>query len=811
MAKKIVFILFCLFWNLSSFSQNFSIEGTISDPDGRPLPGISIYFKDARIGTYSNGSGFFKLEVKSSGNYKVIFSGLGFISQEKSIEIKKNSVEISIFLEESVSELEEIVISGGKKGIKDIPGSVQYLSAKDLDRFSYTDINRALKTVPGVNIQEEEGFGLRPNIGLRASGSERSSKITLMEDGILIAPAPYVAPAAYYFPTIGRMQGIEVMKGNAQIKYGPYTTGGALNLISSGIPNKLSGKINLLYGSFGSYNLNANIGNSHKNVSYMVETYQYGSNGFKQLDGGGNTGFSKSDYLGKIRFNTNEKAKVYQSVMLKIGLTNESGQETYLGLTDDDFNENPYRRYFGSQKDVINTEHRQISITHIAKFSKSLSLTTSIYRNDFKRNWYKIDKLTDSLGNSVKIADVLEQPEEYNRAYNIIKGSNTSEDERLLVKANNRSYYAQGVQSALKYKLVTEKVSHKFEVGLRLHKDQIDRFQWIDEYIIEDGSMLVENAGIPGTESNRVEWANALATYGQYQFKYGKLTVTPGLRYEHIELTRFDYGKNDVDRTSVNLKENTNVVNVLLPGFGVDYKLNQYNSVFVGYHKGFAPPGTKEGTLPEKSDNYELGHRIGKKSLSVQTVVFYNDYQNLLGADLNANGGSGSNDLFNGGTAESKGLEIQLNYDILGQNKTSKLSLPVQVAYTYTDAKFLSSFDSNFEGWGVVSKGDQLPYVANNQFSLLFGIEYKRFDLSLNGRYMDAMRTEPGQGEIPLNQKTDAYFVTDISLKIDIRKDIAFFANVINLTDEIYIVARRPSGVRPGMPRAINAGMKAHF
>jgi Fe(3+) dicitrate transport protein len=58
-----------------------------------------------------------------------------------------------------------------------------------------------------------------------------------MEDGVLISPAPYSAPAAL-FPTVSRMQSFEILKGGSQIQYGPYTTGGAINMVSTQIPRR---------------------------------------------------------------------------------------------------------------------------------------------------------------------------------------------------------------------------------------------------------------------------------------------------------------------------------------------------------------------------------------------------------------------------------------------------------------------------------------------------------------------------------------------------------------------------------------------
>lgn len=72
-------------------------------------------------------------------------------------------------------------------------GSAHVVTKAELRAAQATDLHRVLYQIPGVSIQEEEGFGNRPNIGIRGTGVERSQKVTLMEDGILAAPAAYSA------------------------------------------------------------------------------------------------------------------------------------------------------------------------------------------------------------------------------------------------------------------------------------------------------------------------------------------------------------------------------------------------------------------------------------------------------------------------------------------------------------------------------------------------------------------------------------------------------------------------------------------
>ncbi len=198
--------------------------------------------------------------------------------------------------------IDTVTIIGHASDVADVPGSAHVINSEELDVFIETDILRMLRSVPGVYVQEEEGFGLRPNIGIRGSGLDRSARIALLEDGVLIAPAPYSAPSAYYFPTPRRMHALEVLKGPAAVIVGPRTTGGAINMISTPIPNAAGGRIDLRIGEHNTNDAHLNFGSRGERVSWLLETVQSASDGFKHIDGpvGGNTGFALEDYVAKL-------------------------------------------------------------------------------------------------------------------------------------------------------------------------------------------------------------------------------------------------------------------------------------------------------------------------------------------------------------------------------------------------------------------------------------------------------------------------------------------------------------------------------
>lgn len=726
----------------------------------------------------------------------------GIYSQEQ--QVKKDSV----------YQLQEIVVSSqqileSKFKARNRTGSAYYISPEEIRRLGYTDINRMLKAVPGVNMYEEDGFGLRPNISLRGTKAERSERISIMEDGVLAAPAPYSAPAAYYFPNVARMEAIEVLKGSSQVQYGPFTTGGAINLVSTPIPNSFSGKANISYGSKNTFKSHTSVGSSWKHFGYMVEYLRYQSDGFKKYEDHAAKGFKRNDIIAKIRVKTDHVKGVNHALELKFGYADENSDETYVGLSADDFKKTPFLRYAGSQMDKLKTDHRQWVATYLLTFSNKLKITTNAYYNYFHRNWYKLNDVRAGITSKEKrsIADVLVDPETNIRYFDILTGKTDREEEALLVRANNRTYRSRGIQTRAEYRFNLNEFFFDLEFGLRYHADEEDRFQWDDSYSMKNKKMVLFMEGIHGTNANRVTSANALAGYLLAKLRYDAWTVTAGLRYEDVDLLKKDYTKEDLARSGKVRIETPNHARVLIPGVGLHYQLMPAASVFFGIHKGFAPPSAELYQKPESSVNMELGTRVAIGNFRAELIGFYNNYSNMLGSDLAASGGAGTLEQFNVGEARVKGAEFLVQYQPLPKN--CNVRLPLQVSYTYTDTEIRNSFESH--SWGNVVRGDEIPYIFKHALNMQLGIECKWFYANIGTRYNSDMRTSPGQGTIAEREKVPANLIFDASLNVFVNKYLTVRLNAINLTNRVYLTSRHPAGLRAGHPFGIYAGANVQF
>ena len=701
---------------------------------------------------------------------------------------------------DAIDAIDTVTIIGRRSDVADVPGSAHVMDQNDLTVFIDTDILRVLRSVPGVYVQEEEGFGLRPNIGIRGSGLDRSARIALLEDGILIAPAPYAAPSAYYFPTQRRMHSLEVLKGPASVVVGPRTTGGAINMISTPIPDHLGGKLDIRVGDHNIADALLNFGDKGERVSWLIETVQSQSSGFKSIDGpvGGDTGYELEDYVAKLQVDSDPTASIYQSLRLKVGLTDQTSDTSYLGLTDEDFGVDPLRRYAASEGDELLTKHNQYQLSYVFDPGKSWRGEVTAYRNDFERNWYKLQAV-----NGAGMSSVLDDPLTFAAELAWLKGA-TSPDDAITKRANKRSYYSQGIQASLEWDFGFGDTEFALTAGVRVHEDEEDRFQHEDGYRMEDGALVLTTAAAPGSRTNRVSSADAMSLFVDTEIRSGKWILTPGVRFEDVDMQRLDYSTADPTRSQGPTRVRDNSVSIVIPGVGALYRLNSDWRLLAGVHKGFNPPAPGSSAEEESSLNIEVGTRYDSGKLSFEAIYFNNDYDNLVGTVTESTGGGDVGEQFDGGEVVVSGLELSssYNWDI------GHISVPLNLNYTWTtDAKFESAFDSNFDPWGEVGVGDELPYIPEHQLRAAAGLITEQWRINVAASYIGKLRTKAGKGSFNDAESIDDRVVWDLMAAWQFTPRLSSYVKVDNLLDETYIAARRPAGVRPGLPRTVYLGL----
>lgn len=720
--------------------------------------------------------------------------------------------------------LDTLTVIGTAGGEENVAGSIDYLDAEALDLQGHSDILRVLRVVPGVNIQEEEGYGLRPNIGLRGSGSDRNSRIVVLEDGVPVAPAVYASPSAYYFPATARMNAVEVTKGPGVVQYGPRTSGGAIHLFSTPVPEETAGYAEILWGDYGRQRLHAwtgtraALGNSGIDFGLMVETFQDEADGFLERESGGpDTGFDIADYVVKAALYGDSAARPW-ALELKYQTKDETSNQTYLGLTDADFAANPYRLYDSARNDQMVNENELFQLTGRVDLSPTTNLTAIAYSNTFARNWYKLQGINCAGAGAAGdrgISGVLSDPQacqgETFSDLDLLRGA-VSLDDSIVLRANNRAYETRGISAALETSRTLAGLEHHLTIGARLHADEEDRFQKEDAYRLENGALFLTTAGPAGGTTNRLTEAEALSLYVLDRIEVTEqLQVTAGARFEDYEVTRLDYSTSDPTRADGPSRTRTTQDDVVLPSLAVLYDLTSEVQLLAGVHKGFSPAGASSDPIDnEEAWNWEVGGRYQAGSLSFEAIGFYNDYQNLLGECTNSSGGGCEpGEIFEGGQVVVYGLEATGGWDAAGRLGLSGVSVPLRAAYSWTESEFQESFESDF--FGTVEAGDELNYVPTHQFTLSAGLEANRWGVNALLNAVSETRDTVGSGDIPASDVIDARTLVDLSAWYEIADGIRVKAKAENLFDETYIAARRPAGLRPGKPQEILLGVDFSF
>ncbi len=719
-------------------------------------------------------------------NLMVMVSGI-VLAQE--FDARRDSTK-----EQSMPQIE--ILTQRDRILSKVPGSVAVLDFRSIQKIAPIHGNELFRKIPGLNVVDEEGAGLRINIGVRGLDPDRSRNVLVLEDGIPVALNPYGEPELYFTPPIDKMTAVEVLKGSGQILFGPQTTGGVVNLISANPPEKESSTLRLKAGTGGFVSTYASYGNTIDKVGFLVSYLN------KRADMMGATRFNLHDIAAKLSIALSEKAKIG----IKLGLYDEQSNSTYIGLTQTMYDKGGQDYLRMAPNDLLPVRRYHFSATHQYKLSSQWQWNTTAFAYTTTRNWRRQDFSTSAAANRT----------------GVVWGDATVPGGALyMLKTNghrNREFGVAAIESQLKWR--TEK--QLLQAGIRLLAERAD-----EQFLI--GSKPDAVGGNLRDVEQRKGKAISLYVHDKLAITQ-KLEINVGLRFEH-----FDYSRNILRGrfmlNGVAVVADTNVVAsnnliAVIPGGGFNYSLDEGVTLFGGIHRGFAPPRTKDAITSEgmaldlaqeDSWNSELGLRaLLGKDFKAELTLFSMEFNNQIIPVSQSSGNANATGLANGGKTSHIGIEAGASFDLAKQMKKN-FSLVFAANGTWIESRFSANRFIVVGANKVNVKNNQLPYapslMVNNS------IEYasaKGAGIRLSGNFVgkqfaDELNTISATAD-GRNGLLASRYITDLSAFARLsKKQILFSLAVKNLTNERYIASRRPQGIRVGIDRQVVLGMEVKW
>lgn len=768
---------------------NATLSGRVIDSSGAVVSAATVRLTPesgaAARDTLTAADGTFTLSEVPPGAHELTAETPGFSLTQVRVRMAGRPVTLEMVLRPGTL-TEDITVFGtrlapSEEARRRLPGAVDVLTASTLESSHVFSTSEALRKVPGVVVRDEEGLGLRPNIAVRGLNPTRSTKVLLLEDGIPTAYAPYGDNASYYHPPIDRFDRVEVLKGSSQIAYGPVTLGAVINYITPEPPVRPTVMLSASGGNRDFVNLSAGAGQTWGATGVMATLMR------KQSDGARDNLFSKLD---DVNVKLTRQLTPLHALSAKANLYREDSQVTYSGLRANEYAANPRQNPF--LNDHFDGKRTSGAIAYRGLLGGRVAWTTTGYAATFSRDWWR------QSSNSGQRPNDSADPACGGMA-------------NLLTTCGNegrlRSYDSGGVENRARVSFTTGSVGHDTDAGFRWHAERQDRLQ-------VNGDSPVARTG--RTVEDNLRTTTAWSAFAQHHARWSGVTLTPGLRVEHIAY----------DRTNrlLGVSGETTMVE-LVPGVGVAYAATPGTTLFAGVHRGFAPPraediisNTTGGVVdldPERGWNYELGGRTNLVAgLSMEATAFRLAYQNQI-IPASVAGGIGAT-LTNGGETLHQGIEVGLAGDTATRMSEAH-AVYMRAAVTWLPvARFEGTRLSTVSGSTTVSvAGNRLPYAPSGTATVTVGYRHRLgLDLQLEAQHVGeqfgddlntvAVTADGQRGTLP------AHTFWNAAATWQLRAGGSVFVAIKNLSDSTFIIDR-VRGILPGAPRRIQVGTTWRF
>lgn len=214
------------------------LVGRVSDAQGAAVPGaaVTLYARasNARATTVSDANGDYRFERVAAGDYVIEVSANGFGETSRAIRVDRESpVTVNMNLDAAgPSETVLVTAAGTAQTVDEVSKAVTVVSSQEIDRRDENSISDALRTVPGLRIQQLGGPGTFARIQTRGL---RDSDTAVLIDGLRLRDVGGTQADATSFVQelfIVNPDRVEVLRGSGSSLYGTNAIGGAVNIIS---------------------------------------------------------------------------------------------------------------------------------------------------------------------------------------------------------------------------------------------------------------------------------------------------------------------------------------------------------------------------------------------------------------------------------------------------------------------------------------------------------------------------------------------------------------------------------------------------
>lgn len=678
-------------------------------------------------------------------------------------------------------QLDKTVVSstaGFEKPIIEENKNVVLITAEQIEKKQYTDVESILKDTPNVVIQETE-FG--PVVNLRGSGERSMSRVKTMVDGISITP---LEEAMGTLPInsipVNSIERIEIIPGGGAVLYGSGTTGGVVNIITKSNAGKDFVNADVKYGSYGTRDTGFALGQMIDENFYVNFAGQYvNKNGYRD-----NEELESKSFNGGFDYKINDRHRVkFQASHYDDNSTSSAAVEKYLL---------EHNRKLAGENISTDSERKSFALDYEYKAKDNLTFYANAFKTKYERNFVQDDTMTANevadmiMGTGMPFKPTID---------NDVKGSMTGKfvEETEGVKLKSKYEYDKGTL-IFGYDYTTANLKR-------------DSFVSTDEFT---GSVAMGPTNkIPFkatfTTDTFVDMdKDTHAVYALNDYKLtDRLNLTTGLRYEYSKYdgNRLTNTKPEVSimpkpisvsKTSEVDEETNNFAGEI----GLTYKYSDTGSVYSRYERGFISPlptqltnKTKEGYQnsnldSETIDSIEFGVRDFIGNSYVSATVFASQTNDEI-ATLDRNADNPATKLWR---FVNIGKTRRVGAELYSEQYFDKLTLNQSVSYVNAEITKVGSVNKD-AGETYLEKGDKVPMVSDWKITL--GADYKlteKLSVGANYTYNSGYerREFAGNGEVPKTTKISGYGVTDAYIQYSVNENFILKGGINNLFNEEY-------------------------